>query len=93
MAKGPKLKGNSLHHLLIEEIDGFIAGLDSGTLEMLRDKKARIKEILDLIREKEGHDTALIPWGKNSTNAAKIIPITETTEQSELGDRSASDIS
>ena len=65
------LSASTLRQLLIEEINVFIKSLDAGSSDELQQKKDRINEILDLLKEKENNETPL-NWGKSSKNNAPI---------------------
>ncbi len=83
---------SALRHLLIEEIENFIRGLEHRSLADLKTNKLAIKEILILLREKEGKETTPLIWGKNSTEAAKVIPLPEPTNDSESENKTESDM-
>ena len=61
------LSASGLRRLLIEEIQKFISFLDKGSTEELLREKARLKEIFELLGEKEHREAARVHWGKNST--------------------------
>lgn len=61
------LSASTLRHLLIEEINKFIICLDTGSTEELQQLKLQLREILDLLNEKEKKEMAPLVWGKNST--------------------------
>ena len=64
-----ELSASGLRRLLIEEIQKFIAFLDKGSTEELLKEKARLKEIFELLSEKERREAARVQWGKNSTKS------------------------
>jgi len=61
------LSASILRHLLIEEINKFIICLDTGSTEELQQMKTQLREILDLLNEKEKKEMAPLAWGKNSS--------------------------
>ena len=62
-----ELSASTLRHLLIEEINKFIVCLDTGSTEELQQMKSRLREILELLNEKEMKEMAPLVWGKNSS--------------------------
>jgi hypothetical protein len=93
MTKIQNLIAAELRLLLAEETKDFIEGLDTCSFEVLQDKKARIQEIRDLLRIDETKKASHIAWGKNATELAKIIPITDAHEQLETDGESESNMS
>jgi len=87
------LSASALRHRLIREIEGFIAGLENSPLSDLQEKKLKIREVLDLLHEKEKIETSSIHWGKNSTEPAKIIPLNDKDEEPDPEKDANSDIS
>jgi len=61
-----QLTASSLRDLLNKEIRSFIDCLDNGKMEELQERKARLKEIFNLITEKELLETSPLIWSKNS---------------------------
>ena len=61
-----QLTASSLRDLLNKEIRSFIDCLDNGKMEELQERKARLKEIFNLIAEKELLETSPLIWSKNS---------------------------
>jgi hypothetical protein len=59
------LSASTLRPLLIQEVNKFIECLDTGSTEDLEQKKLRLREIFDLLKEKERNEMPLV-WGKNS---------------------------
>lgn len=59
------LSASTLRRLLIEDVWKFINTLDTGSTEELETIKQRLREIFQLLKEKERHELPLI-WGKNS---------------------------
>jgi hypothetical protein len=60
-----ELSASTLRRLLIEDVRKFINALDTGSTEELEALKRRLREIFQLLKEKERHEFPLI-WGKNS---------------------------
>ncbi len=87
------LSASALRHLLIVEIENFIRGLEHRSLDDLKTNKLAIQEILNSLREKEGKETTPLVWGKNSTEAAKVIPLTAPISDSDSENETESDIS
>jgi len=85
------LSASALRHHLIREIEGFIAALESRPLKDLQEMKLRIREVLALLHEKEKMETAPLHWGINSTEHAKIIPLTDKNEEPDLEENRDSD--
>lgn len=50
----------SLRHLLIQEVRKFIKCLDHGSVDELQQIKFKLKEIFDLLIEKESHEIVTI---------------------------------
>lgn len=61
-----KLTASSLRDLLNAEIRSFIDCLDYGTMEELHERKARLKEIYELLAEKELIEMSPLIWSRNS---------------------------
>ena len=61
-----KLSASSLRHLLIKEIIDFTGCLELGSTEELEKKKLQLKEILNVLKQKEQEEMAHLKWGKNS---------------------------
>ena len=64
------LSASTLRRMLIEEVNMFIMSLDNGSTNELQQQKLRLREIFDLLKEKEKNEMPLV-WGKNSTKATK----------------------
>jgi hypothetical protein len=64
------LSASTLRRLLIVDVRKFIDALDKGSTEELETLKKRLKEIFQLLREKERNEIPLI-WGKNSRKNAE----------------------
>ena len=62
-----ELSASTLRRLLIEEVNKFISCLDNGSTEELQQMKLRLKEIFNLLAEKELIEMSPLIWGKNST--------------------------
>jgi hypothetical protein len=62
-----ELSASTLRRLLIMEVNRFIACLDNGNAEELIQIKFRLREILDLLGEKEYQEISSIVLGKNSS--------------------------
>jgi hypothetical protein len=58
---------SALRILLIKEIRDFIERLDHDSAEDLQKMKNRLKEIFNILTEKEQLEMAPILWGKNSS--------------------------
>jgi hypothetical protein len=85
------LSASALRHLLIEEIENFIRGLEHRSTVDLLTNKWRIKEVMDSLREKESKESAPLIWGKRSTEAAKVI-LTEPAGDSDSKNETESDM-
>jgi len=68
-----ELSAHALRKLLIKEVERFIKCLDNGNLEELQLMKNHLKDIFNLLSEKERQEMAPILWGKNSTNLDQIL--------------------
>ena len=64
-----QLSATDLRNLLIQETRAFIECLDSGSHEELDAKRLRLKEIRQLLDEKETIQSSPLKWGKNSIQA------------------------
>ena len=62
-----QLTASSLRDLLNKEIRSFIDCLDHGKMEELQERKARLKEIFNLITEKELLESSPLIWSRNSS--------------------------
>ncbi len=62
-----ELSASALRNLLIEEVKRFIISLDYSSIEELQELKLHLKNIFDLITEKERLEMIPLTWGKNST--------------------------
>lgn len=69
-----ELSASALRNLLIEEIKKFILSLDHGSTEELQAMKLHLRNIFDLLVEKERKEIAPLVWGKNSTQKASKEP-------------------
>jgi len=56
-----ELSAWALRRLLIEDVRKFIKCLDRGSTEELQQMKLRLREIFDLLTEKERHEIVSIP--------------------------------
>ncbi|MBS1606736.1 MAG: hypothetical protein JST42_29035 [Bacteroidetes bacterium] len=63
------LSATDLRNLLIQETRDFIACLDNGTPEELETRRLRLKEIHELLDEKELLNSSPLRWGKNSSGS------------------------
>ena len=59
------LSASTLRRLLIVDVRKFIDALDKGSTEELETLKKRLREIFQLLKEKERNELPLV-WGKNS---------------------------
>lgn len=66
-----ELSASTLRRLLIEDVKKFIDGLDGGSTEELQELKHRLREIFELLKEKERHEIP-ITWGKHSTKSSQL---------------------
>ena len=64
------LSASTLRRILIEEVNVFIMSLDNGSTNELQQQKLRLREIFELLKEKEKNEMPLM-WGKNSTKISK----------------------
>jgi len=64
-----QLSANALRNLLIQETRAFIECLDTGNSELLNARRLRLKEIHELIDEKELLHSSPLRWGKNSSGS------------------------
>jgi hypothetical protein len=62
-----ELSASALRNLLIEEIKKFIVSLDHSSSEDLQEMKLHLKNIFELITEKEREENAPLHGGKSST--------------------------
>jgi len=60
-----ELSASTLRRLLIVDVRKFIDALDKGSTEELETIKKRLREIFQLLKEKERNEIP-ISWGKNS---------------------------
>lgn len=67
------LSAQSLRKLLIKEVEKFIKCLDYGNLNELQLMKVNLKDIFNLLAEKERQEMTPIIWGKNSTDFQGIL--------------------
>jgi len=67
------LSAHALRRLLIREVEKFIKCLDSGSIEELQLMKGNLKNILNLLTEKEQQEMAPIFWGKNSPKFPELL--------------------
>lgn len=66
---------SALRILLIKEIRNFIERLDYDSTEELQEMKRRLKEIFNVLTEKEKLEMAPILWGRNSSkNPQNVAP-------------------
>ena len=63
------LSATDLRSLLIQETRAFIECLDNGSPEELEAKRLRLKEIHQLLDEKELIHSSPLKWGKNSRDS------------------------
>jgi hypothetical protein len=63
------LSAADLRNLLIQETRAFIECLDNGNHEELEVKRLQLKEIHELLDEKEFIQSRPLQWGKNSPDA------------------------
>ncbi|WP_431210263.1 hypothetical protein ACQ86N_30075 [Puia sp. P3] len=62
-----QLSASSLRILLLAEARNFIDQLDKASLEELQNIQRHMKEIHEILREKEQKDLTPIQWSRNST--------------------------
>jgi len=62
-----QLSASALRDLLNKEIRAFIDCLDDGKIEELQKRKTRLKEIFNLITEKELLEASPLIWSRNSS--------------------------
>ena len=66
-----ELSASALRNLLIEEVKKIIISLDHRSIEELVQIKGRLREIFDLIADKERQEGLPLAWGKNSIQPSK----------------------
>jgi hypothetical protein len=62
-----ELSASTLRKLLTDEIKAFIECLDNGTIEELEEQKLKLKEIYQLLTEKELLEMAPLIWGRTTS--------------------------
>jgi hypothetical protein len=64
-----QLLTSTLRNLLIEEVKLFILALDSSSTDELQVMKDRLKQIFELIRQREQDEVKPLAWGRSTPDA------------------------